>query len=255
MSVQTCKLCLVGNGSVGKTSIVQRFIDDGFKKLYKQTVGVDFLEKTLEFRGVPLKTSVWDIGGQSLSSSNLPNYILGSNIIFLCYDVTDPQSFEDLQDWLGIINRIYEAKEKAERQEAEKEKKRYRKILKAEIYIVGNKIDLIEYRRVTDRDHNKFIDSEASIIGGFFVSASSGENVLTTFYLVSAKTVGIELSDYELAFTKKVLGVEKRGGDEEGVMKGSEQIQQQDEAAHEDVLNMLKGGGGGSKGGCDCCIS
>ena len=125
----------------------------------------------------------------------------------------------------------------------------------AEIYIVGNKIDLIEYRRVTDRDHNKFIDSEASIIGGFFVSASSGENVLTTFYLVSAKTVGIELSDYELAFTKKVLGVEKRGGDEEGVMKGSEQIQQQDEAAHEDVLNMLKGGGGGSKGGCDCCIS
>lgn len=61
------------------------------------------LQKTLEFRGVPLKTSVWDIGGQSLSSSNLPNYILGSNIIFLCYDVTDPQSFEDLQGENGAF--------------------------------------------------------------------------------------------------------------------------------------------------------
>lgn len=45
-----CKLILLGNGSVGKTSICQRFKDDGFQKVYRQTVGLDFLEKRLEIR-------------------------------------------------------------------------------------------------------------------------------------------------------------------------------------------------------------
>jgi GTPase SAR1 family protein len=47
---KVCKLILVGNGSVGKTSICQRFKDDGFLKVYRQTIGVDFLEKKLELR-------------------------------------------------------------------------------------------------------------------------------------------------------------------------------------------------------------
>jgi GTPase SAR1 family protein len=39
---------------------------------------------------------VWDIGGQSISSKMLPNYVKGSQLIWLCYDITDPQSFADL---------------------------------------------------------------------------------------------------------------------------------------------------------------
>ena len=50
MDVTVCKLILLGNGSVGKTSICQRFKDDGFQKVYRQTVGLDFLEKKLEIR-------------------------------------------------------------------------------------------------------------------------------------------------------------------------------------------------------------
>ena len=87
--------------------------------------------------------------------------------------------------------------------------------------------------------------------GGFFVSAGSGENVLSVFYQVAARVVGIELTAYELEFTKKVLGVTvtKQGGDEGGKMKGSEEIEKEDGEAHEDILKMLKGGGGGGKGG------
>jgi GTPase SAR1 family protein len=51
-SAQVCKLTLVGNGSVGKTSICQRFRADGFAPVYRQTVGIDFLEKRLEVRCV-----------------------------------------------------------------------------------------------------------------------------------------------------------------------------------------------------------
>mmetsp|Transcript_76 Transcript_76/g.140 ORF Transcript_76/g.140 Transcript_76/m.140 type:complete len:271 (+) Transcript_76:59-871(+) len=257
-SVQTAKLVLVGNGSVGKTSIIQRFQDDGFKKLYKQTVGCDFFEKTMDFRGKTVKTQIWDIGGQSLSSKNLPNYVLGSSVLFLCYDVTDSQSFGDLVDWLAMIRRAYDEKNRALETEAEKDAKEAgrTKVKKAkkekmpEIYCVGNKIDLIEFRRVTERQHNKFVQDEG-LKGGFFVSAGSGENVLTVFYQVAARVVGIELTAYELEFTKKVLAVAvtKGGGDDEGKMKGSEDIEKEDGEAHEDILNMLKGGGGGGKGG------
>lgn len=52
MAAVSCKLLLMGNGSVGKTSICQRFKDDGFQRVYRQTTGVDFLEKTLEVRCV-----------------------------------------------------------------------------------------------------------------------------------------------------------------------------------------------------------
>ena len=212
----------------------------------------------MEFRGKSVKTSVWDIGGQSLSSKNLPNYVIGSSVLFLCYDVTDPQSFSDLFDWLTVIRRVFDDKNRALEEEASKTKaKRMKKEKLPELYCVGNKIDLIEYRRVTEKQHNKFVQDEG-LKGGFFVSAGSGENVLTVFYQVAARAVGIELSAYELEFTKKVLGVTlmRQGGDE-GKMKGSEQIEIEDGAAHEDILEMLKGGGGGSSGGggCSCAIT
>ena len=47
----TCKVILLGNGSVGKSSIIARFVDDGFSKVYKQTVGLDFFQKVINLRG------------------------------------------------------------------------------------------------------------------------------------------------------------------------------------------------------------
>ena len=76
-----CKLVLLGNGSVGKTSIISRFVEDGFEKVYKQTIGIDFFEKLVPIRGdTRMKLQVWDIGGQSISSKMLPRYIYGSTV-------------------------------------------------------------------------------------------------------------------------------------------------------------------------------
>ena len=62
MEVKVCKLILLGNGSVGKTSICQRFKDDGFQKVYRQTVGLDFLEKRLEIRCRVVGCNRCDVG-------------------------------------------------------------------------------------------------------------------------------------------------------------------------------------------------
>jgi hypothetical protein len=81
---------------------------------------------------------------------------------------------------------------------------RYQKM--AKFYLIGNKIDLMHLRKVDDAMHNNFI-SQHKLEGGFHMSARSGDNVLTVFYKVAAAVAGITLSDYELAFTKKVLKI------------------------------------------------
>jgi hypothetical protein len=59
---------------------------------------------------------------------------------------------------------------------------------------------------VTAEEHDKFV-LDNNLDGGFFISAQSGENVLTTFYKAAASVSGIELTAHELAFTEKVAGV------------------------------------------------
>ena len=55
---------MLGNGTVGKTSIILRFCEDYFARSYKQTIGVDFFVKRLEMPGnVQVALQVWDIGG------------------------------------------------------------------------------------------------------------------------------------------------------------------------------------------------
>jgi len=206
---------------------------------------------------------VWDIGGQSLSSNNLPNYVMGSTIIFLCYDVTSANTFGDLQDWLSMVRKIYDEAESAPSIEdisppntnSEKKKKRREKKKKksqrAEIFLVGNKIDLISRRQVKVQEHDKFIRQE-KLNGGFFVSAGSGENVLTVFYKVASASVGVELTPHELEFTKKVLTV-KLEGENKGKLQDSEKIEEEDGQAHDDLMRQLQGGGG-RDGGCNCAI-
>ena len=66
MSVdRQCKIVILGHGSVGKSSLINRFRSEGFAPKYHQTVGVDFFEKRLELRGAQaVKLQIWDIGGQ-----------------------------------------------------------------------------------------------------------------------------------------------------------------------------------------------
>ena len=120
MSSDICSLAVIGDGAVGKTSIINTFRSDGFGKSYKQTVGVDFFEKLLNIKGDKyVSLRVWDIGGQSINSKNLQKYLASSQIIFLVYDVTNIESFNNLEDWLRMARRCSKA---------------------SFIYVVGNKV-------------------------------------------------------------------------------------------------------------------
>ncbi|EKX54655.1 hypothetical protein GUITHDRAFT_100130 [Guillardia theta CCMP2712] len=102
------KIILLGDGTVGKTSIAMRFTNDEFGQQYKQTIGVDFMLRRLELPGnTRVALQIWDIGGQSIGSKMLGSYIFGSQAIIIVYDITNYQSFQNAEDWLALVKRSF----------------------------------------------------------------------------------------------------------------------------------------------------
>jgi Ras-related protein Rab-28 len=226
-----CKLILVGNGSAGKTSICARFKEDGFKRVYKQTVGLDFYEKRVSLRGRQLTLQVWDIGGQSIGSAMLPTYIAGAAVVFLVYDVTDNQSFQDAQDWHGVVARAVAAGAAAGGGGGAGAGAAAAPAARAPaMYLVGNKVDLAHLRAVPAAAHDALVAS-ARLEGGFFVSARSGEGVVTAFYTAAARVLGFVLTEHELALTQRVLGVVVSEGTDEARTAWADAIEREDAAA------------------------
>ncbi len=184
MAQNGCSLALIGDGSVGKSTIINAFCSDGFQKVYKQTVGCDFFEKQLEVRKSHIVSlRVWDIGGQSIHSKNLKSYLESANAVLLVYDVTNSESFNNLQDWLLQLRKYNESEF---------------------VYLLGNKADMLSLRQVTQKQHDNFV-MENNLQGSCFCSAKTGENVVKMFYKIAGEITGIKLTEYELAFHDKVL--------------------------------------------------
>jgi len=215
------KTIICGNGSAGKTSICNRLRDDGFQPVYKQTTGIDWYEKQLRIRDSVVTLQLHDIGGQSIASKMLGSYIAGADIVFLLYDVTDRQSFADLDDWAALVAKAHAA---AAPRPSEGGAAAVRLS-----FLVGNKVDLSHLRKVTAAEHDAFIATHG-LAGGFFVSARSGESVLTAFTQATARSIGVELTASEVAATEKVLAAHLTtpGDAEEAVRPGAEAIAQAD---------------------------
>lgn len=190
---QAMKLVLCGNGSVGKSSIIRRFVADGFDRQYKQTVGLDFFEKAMRLKGDEMTTlQVWDIGGQSIASAMLDKYMGGAHVVFLCYDITDTRSFADVDRWLAKAR-------------AAAAKHRSADAPKQHVFLVANKADMIASRAVSEREHDEFVATNG-LDGGFFVSARNGDRVTKCFYAAAAQAAGVEMSAHDLAFHDTVVG-------------------------------------------------
>ena len=225
---KACSIVLVGDGSVGKSTIINAFRTDGFQPVYKQTVGCDFYEKQLIVRNTEkISLRVWDIGGQSISSRNLSSYVQHANGILFVYDITSRDSFQNLQDWIGRIRQYNQTNY---------------------IYLIGNKMDLVSIRQVSEKDHSNML-VEYNFKDSCFCSAKTGENVLKMFYQFASEITGIQLTQYELAFYDKVLKAHilKPNEQEEVRNAWADEIEKEDmELERKKKLQEQ---------GCNCCIS
>lgn len=100
------KIVFVGDIAVGKTSIINQFSENKYKDIYDPSIGVDFASKTIKFRGRYAKLQIWDTAGQEKYKSLIPSYIRGSTIIYIVYDITNRESFDNISNWITYIEKI-----------------------------------------------------------------------------------------------------------------------------------------------------
>jgi len=96
-----CKICLLGEANVGKTSLVYRYIENKFRENYKSTLGVNLLKKDLNIEGYGgVTATIWDLGGQESFRSLRKLYLEGADGALIIFDWSQKESFEKLESWI-----------------------------------------------------------------------------------------------------------------------------------------------------------
>ena len=93
------KIILLGESSVGKSSILTRFTKDTFSELTISTVSEFLTDKEIEIKGSPMKLQIWDTAGQERYRSIINNYYNNCTVAILVYDITNRDSFEKIQSY------------------------------------------------------------------------------------------------------------------------------------------------------------
>ena len=154
------KILLLGDSEVGKSCFLMRYSDNIFVENYITTIGLDYKLKYVQLdSGETIKVQLWDTAGQDRYRTIAKNYYKGSHGILLLYDVTKENSFENIREWVqNIREEVYE---------------------KAIIFLIGNKIDKINERKITTEQGQK-LAAEYNL-PFFEASAKSGENIEEIF--------------------------------------------------------------------------
>ena len=100
------KLCMLGDGGVGKSTLVERLATGKFNNRTKMTIGIDFQLINLVLEGEEGKiladVAVWDLGGEDQFRFILPNYISGADGGLLVFDASRIRTMDNLLDWTEL---------------------------------------------------------------------------------------------------------------------------------------------------------
>ena len=152
------KIITLGDGQVGKTSIIFRYIDNSFSMNYLATIGVDFKLKKIKLPdGEEVKVKIYDTAGQERFKSITANYVKKANGILFVYDVTDEVSFKNMEKWIANLK-----EETGDKLPA---------------VLIGNKSDLTNERSISKSDGEEMAKKFGLENHFFETSCKTGENV------------------------------------------------------------------------------
>ncbi|KAF9009778.1 ras-domain-containing protein [Hymenopellis radicata] len=158
------KIVLLGDQSVGKTSLITRFMYDTFDNTYQATIGIDFLSKTMYLEDRTVRLQLWDTAGQERFRSLIPSYIRDSSVAIVVFDITNDVRSERGNDVI--------------------------------IVLVGNKADLSDKRQVTLEEAT----AKATQLDILFMetSAKAGHNVKSLFKKIAMSLPGMEKEEIDV---------------------------------------------------------
>ncbi|KAI8057107.1 ras family-domain-containing protein [Syncephalis plumigaleata] len=169
------KLVFLGEQSVGKTSLITRFMYDSFDNTYQATIGIDFLSKTMYLEDRTVRLQLWDTAGQERFRSLIPSYIRDSSVAVVVFDIANRNSFVNTDKWIDDV--------RAERGND------------VIIVLVGNKTDLVDKRQVSTEEGEK----KAAELNVMFIetSAKAGFNVKPLFRKIALALPGMDATPAE----------------------------------------------------------
>lgn len=153
------KIVVVGDGGVGKSTMIQRLITGHFVPM-KITIGTDLLTWSTIKGDMEIKLQIWDFAGEKRFRFFLPNYSRGAHGCLLCYDISRYTSFQNLQEWYDVVEEN----------------------TKDPIFLmVGGKADLSESRRTVQKEDAEEFKNEHNIPFLIETSSKTGNNNANVF--------------------------------------------------------------------------
>jgi len=161
------KLCIFGDGGVGKTTLVNKYLTDVFKGDTSMTIGLDFHIKIIEVDGLKVKLQIWDFAGEERFRFFLPTYMRGASGGIFMYDITRFSSIKNIDKWFNVL-------------------KDNTTVIKEgmPILLVGGKTDL-EYKRAVRGDSALEMAIKHNLQGFIECSAKTGVNVENVFETIA----------------------------------------------------------------------
>jgi small GTP-binding protein len=159
MKKQTIKILITGDGGVGKTTLLHRYLDNAFIDTTTMTVGVEFHVQEIKVSNIICSLLLWDIGGQQRFRFMVDKYIEGAKGALLLFDTTSMKSFVNVDKWTQVLRR---------------------KDKNLPILLVGTKADLDEFSMVGDY-YAKLTQKRFKMVDYIKTSAKLGLNVEKTF--------------------------------------------------------------------------
>ncbi|KAK8818237.1 hypothetical protein WA556_006058, partial [Blastocystis sp. ATCC 50177/Nand II] len=170
------KIVLIGDSGVGKSSLLLRFADGAFTDSFISTIGVDFRFRTVETLDKTAKLQIWDTAGQERFRTITSAYYHGADAVFIVYDVTDKDSFKNVEEWLQEVRKYTDNQ--------------------VELCIVGNKSDRVDEKEVSTVAGQ---DCATSIGASFYeTSAKDASNVEEVFMSMAETLVKREQTKKEV---------------------------------------------------------
>ncbi|MFW9947206.1 MAG: Rab family GTPase [Candidatus Odinarchaeota archaeon] len=174
------KIPIIGDGAVGKTSLIEKFTKGTFQEEYISTLGAQFTQYEENVDGIDFKLIFWDIAGQPAFERMRQKFYLGSNgaIIVFSHSPDEKKTFESVDKWLSEVREHCG---------------------KIPVVLFGNKIDLINEEvlaidkslETCDSNIERFV-KEHGIVGYFKTSALTGQKVNKAFHTLTKKIKALE---------------------------------------------------------------
>ncbi|MFW9876340.1 MAG: Rab family GTPase [Candidatus Thorarchaeota archaeon] len=157
------KIIIVGDGRVGKTSLIKKYTEGSFEKEYIKTLGAQFYIYDKRINNDKIRLMFWDIAGQDKFHFLRPSFFKNSRAAIIVYSLEEnklgTESFNHISDWYGEITRYCR---------------------EIPIVIFANKVDLVDEIKL-DTSPIQDIVNRNSFLGYYIASAKTGKGVTDAF--------------------------------------------------------------------------